>query len=222
MVGMSAVMKLSSAVLTVALGVAAAGGGFVASAAPPRGMTIGPDSVGPAGKRGDRAVKVDEAPKPPTLDDLFRRLKNARSAGVANRLASDIQMRWLQSGSDTVDLLMQRAMAAIAAKDVALAQDLLDSIVALKPDYAEAWNQRAVLAFGKRDFDAAIEDVDVVLRLEPRHFGALVGLGTILGEYGHKARALEAYRRALALHPFLKDVPKKIDELAVEVEGRKS
>lgn len=220
-------MKLSCLVLTALLGFAAVGGGFVvpASAAPPRGFGLGPGNVigddKPAGK-GDKAPKAAEAPKPPTLDDLYRRLKNARSPGVANRLASDIQVRWLQSGSDTVDLLMQRALAAIAAKDAPLAQDLLDSIIALKPDYAEAWNQRAVLHFGQRDFDAAIEDVDVVLRLEPRHYGALVGLATILGEYGFKARSLEAYRRAIAIHPFLKDVPKKIDELAVEVEGRKS
>lgn len=203
--------------LAVALGVVAGGGLVVsaplpAGAAPPRGAAIG-------AKAQDKA---DEKPQPPSMDDLFRRLKNARSAGVANRVAGEIQARWLASGSDTVDLLMQRAMAAVAAKDVGLALDLLDSIVALKPDYAEAWNQRAVLHFGQRDFDAAIEDVDVVLRLEPRHFGALVGLATMLGEYGYKARALDVYRRALAIHPFLKDLPKKIDELSVEVEGRKS
>lgn len=216
---MRRVSRPSIVLLSAALGVIAASGGFVvsSSAAPPRGLTIGPNA-------GDKATKAEEKPQPPppSADDLYRRLKNARSAGVANRVAAEIQMRWLQSGSDTVDLLMQRAMAAIAAKDVALAQDLLDSVITLKPDYAEAWNQRAVLHFGQREFDAAIEDVDVVLRLEPRHYGALVGLATILGEYGYKERALDAYRRALALHPFLKDVAKKIDELAIEVEGRKS
>lgn len=218
---MRLVMKPSLLFRAAALGLCVLGGGFVvsASAAPPRGVTIGPNAGGDKPRDG---AKAEERPQPPSLDDLYRRLKNARSEGVANRVAGEIQTRWLRSGSDTVDLLMQRALAAIAAKDVALAQDLLDSIITLKPDYAEAWNQRAVLHFGQRKFDAAIEDVDVVLRLEPRHYGALVGLATILGEYGHKARALEAYRRAIALHPFLKDVTKKIDELAIEVEGRKS
>jgi tetratricopeptide (TPR) repeat protein len=185
-----------------------------AYAAPPRG------SFG----AGAKSAKGDDArpQPPPSLDDLYRRLKNARSPGVANRLAGEIQARWLRSGSDTVDLLMQRALAAIAAKDTGLALDLLDAVLTQKPDYAEAWHQRAVAHFARRDFDAAIEDVDAALRLEPRHYGALVGLATMLGEYGYSARALDAYRRALAIHPFLKDVAKKIEDLSVEVEGRKA
>lgn len=214
---MRSVLKPSSLILIAVLGLCAERGDVAMSAraAPPRGVPVGPNSG------ADPAAKA-EAPTPPTLDDLYRRLRNARSAGVANRLANEIQARWLRSGSDTVDLLMQRALAAIAMKDTALAFDLLDSIIVVKPDFAEAWNQRAALHFGQRRFDAAMEDVDVALRLEPRHYGALVGMATILGEYGFKARALDAYRRALVLHPFLKDVGKKIDDLAIEVEGRKS
>jgi tetratricopeptide (TPR) repeat protein len=173
---------------------------------------------------GGRATGEAQAARrePVTLDELFARLSRARTAPVATRIAAEIQARWLLSGSDTTDLLMQRAIVAMEAKDLPLALDLLDAIIQLKPDYAEAWNQRAIVHFARKELDAALQDVDVTLRLEPRHYGALVGLATMLSEYGYKDRALAAYRRALNIHPFLDGVAKRIDDLAVEVEGRKT
>ena len=127
---------------------------------------------------------------------------------------------WLASGSDTADLLMSRVKTAAEAKEVDLAIELLDKIIAIKPDYVEAWNRRATLYFTKKDYGRSIADCAQVLAREPRHFGAMVGLGTILQEIGEDRRALEFYRRALAIHPRLQKVPDLIKSLVEKVEGR--
>jgi hypothetical protein len=155
-----------------------------------------------------------------TLEQLFERLKTAKRPEAGQRIAREIEGRWLQSGSDTVDLLMARALAAIKANDTALALDLLDAIVTLKPDYAEGWNKRATVHFVRKDIGRSVADIEAVLRLEPRHYGALYGLATLMKELGDKKRALAAYRQALALNPFLSEVEKQVKDLSLEVDGR--
>jgi tetratricopeptide (TPR) repeat protein len=110
--------------------------------------------------------------------------------------------------------------AATEAKEIDLAIELLDRIIAIKPDYVEAWNRRATLYFTKKEYGRSIADVAQVLAREPRHFGALAGLGTILQEIGDDRRALEVYRRALAVHPHLQKIPELIKTLTEKVEGR--
>jgi tetratricopeptide (TPR) repeat protein len=97
---------------------------------------------------------------------------------------------------------------------------LLDAIIALKPDYVEAWNRRATLRFAQKDFGAAILDLRQVLAREPRHFGALVGLGLIMQELGEDKLALEAFRHAVEVYPQLPRIPDAIKELSEKVEGR--
>ncbi len=108
---------------------------------------------------------------------------------------------WLESGSDTVDLLMERTLKAMDEKNYSLALDFLDRIVTLEPDYVEGWNKRATVFYLTDDYGKSVSDIERVLSIEPRHFGALAGLGTILRELGDDKRALEAYRQALALDP---------------------
>lgn len=154
------------------------------------------------------------------LDFLFGALKAAPDADSAKIVETRIQAMLLASGSDTADLLMSRAKAAAEAKEVALAITLLDAIVQIKPDYTEAWNRRATLHFMQKDFGAAILDLRQVLAREPRHFGALVGLGLIMRELGEDRRALEVFRRAVAVHPHLPRIPELIQELMTKVDGR--
>lgn len=154
------------------------------------------------------------------LDFLFGALKAAPDAETAKIVEDRIQALLLASGSDTADLLMSRVKAAADAKDTPLALRLLDAIVEIKPDYIEAWNRRATLHFLDKDFGAAIADLRQVLAREPRHFGALVGLGLIMRELGEDKRALEVFRRALEIHPHLERVPELVKELSEKVEGR--
>ncbi|MDJ1158302.1 tetratricopeptide repeat protein [Chelatococcus sp. SYSU_G07232] len=178
-----------------------------------------------AATQGD-PPRASEA-KPPTaeraraaLDKLFERLAAARDAEEAAGIAKLIERRWLQSGSDTADLLMSRALAALAGNDQPLAVELLDRTIALQPDWAEAWHKRATLFFMMGDTEQAIADVRQTLAHEPRHFTAWAGLGVLFERADDKRRALEAYRRALALHPYLGDVRSAIDRLTRDVGGR--
>src|SRR5215470_2643733 len=145
----------------------------------------------------------DKLPKAPTgdrarnIDFLFDALKAAPDPEIAKQVENRIWAIWLASGSDTADLLMSRVKAAIEAKDTRLAIQLLDSIIEIKPDYVEAWNRRATLFFAMKDYGRAMADIHEVLNREPRHFGALAGLGMILEEVGEDKQALDAYRKAL-------------------------
>jgi tetratricopeptide (TPR) repeat protein len=168
----------------------------------------------------------DKLPKPPkgdrarNIDFLFEALKAAPDEDIAKQVESRIWAIWLASGSDTTDLLMNRVKAAIEAKDTALAVQLLDSIIEIKPDYIEAWNRRATLFFSMKDYGRAMTDIREVLNREPRHFGALAGLGMILEELGDDKQALEAFRKALAVNPHMKKIPDMVKTLTEKVEGR--
>ena len=154
------------------------------------------------------------------LDTLFEALKIAPDNESARAIEQRIWAMWIASGSDTCNLLMGRVKAATEQKDLDLAIKLLDAVIELKPTYTEAWNRRATIYFLQKDFGHALSDIREVLVREPRHFGALSGLGLILQELGDEKHALEAYRRALAIDPHLENVEEAIKNLREKVEGR--
>jgi tetratricopeptide (TPR) repeat protein len=154
------------------------------------------------------------------LEELFQRLEKSGDEEEAKGIAGAIERVWLRSGSDTSDLLMGRAVSAFQTKDYALAIELLDKVVVLDPDWSEAWNKRATAKYFAEDFSGAMADIGIVLKLEPRHFGALAGMGFILQKSGFERRALEVFRKALAVYPQLTEVKKQVDQLAIEIEGR--
>src|SRR4051812_14806822 len=152
--------------------------------AEPGGWADPPDKL-PRASRGDRTKN---------LDFLFEALKVAPDADSAKLVEGRIWALWLASGSDTADLLMTRAKTAADEKDANLAARLLDSVIELKPDYIEAWNRRATLHLKNKDYGSSLADIRQVLAREPRHFGALTGLGVIMQELGEDKLALEAFR----------------------------
>jgi Flp pilus assembly protein TadD len=115
---------------------------------------------------------------------------------------------------------MGRAKTAADNKDFDLAIRLLNAIIDIRPDFTEAWNRRATVYYTKKDFGRALADIHEVLAREPRHFGALSGLGIILQELGDEKHALDAFRRALAIHPHLERVPDLVKSLGEKIEGR--
>ena len=154
------------------------------------------------------------------LDTLFAALKIAPDEASSQAIEQRIWAVWMISGSDTCNLLMSRVKQATDAKDYDLALKLLDAVVEIKPDYVEGWNQRATIYYLKDDYAHAIADIGQVLAREPRHFGALSGLGVILQEIGDDKDALKAYRDALKIDPHLENIPDVVKELSVKVEGR--
>jgi tetratricopeptide (TPR) repeat protein len=162
----------------------------------------------------------DKPRRPSTLDDLFARLAAAGDETEAKGIAGLIERRFERSGSPTADLLMARSGEALSAKDAALAVELLDRVTRLKPDWAEAWSRRAAAFYMLDDTAGALADIRQALSHEPRHFDSWAALGHVEMAGGNKKRALEAYRRALALHPFMPGLRDIVDKLAPEIEGR--
>jgi len=154
------------------------------------------------------------------LDFLFGALKAAPDETSAKAIEQRIWAQWLISKSDTTNLLMTRVKKAVEAKDLDLAMRLLDAIVELHPDYVEGWNRRATLHFMRKEFGHSLADIGRVLALEPRHFGALTGLGLIMQELGDEKRALDAFQKALEVHPHLERVPGYVKSLSGKVQGR--
>ena len=187
---------------------------LVASAQPlaaESGRMIEPPSNLPRAQRGDKTQN---------LDRLFEALKVAPDDESAKYIENRIWAIWLASGSDTANLLMGRVKTAMEAKDFELAIRLLNAIIDMRPNFIEAWNRRATLYYMKKDFTRAIGDIREVLAREPRHFGALAGLGIILQEFGDDKRALDAVRRALAIHPHIERVPDMVKRLSDKIDGR--
>ena len=154
------------------------------------------------------------------LDFLFGALKAAPDEASAKHVEARIWALWMQTPSDTAALLMARSKAAMDAQQLDVALKLLDAVIKMRPDYAEAWNRRATVYYLKNDYGHSLADIEQVLVREPRHFGALAGLGMIMQDIGDEKRALDAFRAALAVNPYLEKVPELVKTLSEKVEGR--
>jgi tetratricopeptide (TPR) repeat protein len=154
------------------------------------------------------------------LDFLFGALKAAPDQASAKHVEGRIWALWTQTPSDTTMLLMTRAKTAIEKKQPDVALKLLDKVVKLKPDYVEGWNRRATIYYLQNEYAKSMSDIREVLVREPRHFGALAGLGMIMQELGDDKRALDAFKKALEINPYLEKLPDMVKTLTEKVEGR--
>jgi tetratricopeptide (TPR) repeat protein len=152
------------------------------------------------------------------LDRLFAQLRQADDKDMAAVLENAIQAMWLRSGSPTADVLMKQAGEATEAKSYGPALAILDTVVELYPDFAEGWNRRATVHFLRGDYTSSLSDIEQVLALEPRHYGALSGLGAIEKERGNGRAALRALRRAKMINPNLDSIDDRIRELEQEYD----
>jgi tetratricopeptide (TPR) repeat protein len=177
----------------------------------------------------DNKKKLPEAPaklpkvsadRTKGLDFLFGALKAAPDEISARHVEARIWATWLQTPSDTAALLMSRAKAAMEAQKMDVALKVLDALIRLKPDYTEAWNRRATIYYFKNDYVQSLRDFEQVLSREPRHFAALASIAMIMQELGDDKRALDAYRKALAINPYLEKAPEAVKSLTEKVEGR--
>ena len=154
-----------------------------------------------------------------TLDELFAKLPEHAESRAGRTIEAEILKRFNKSGSDTADLLMAWSAQAIDAKNYAQALDILDQVVILRPNFAEAWNRRATVHYLQDDYASSLADIRNALALEPRHFGALSGLGLILEETGKKDQAAAVFRKALEINPRLQTVKKSLESLEKEIQG---
>jgi tetratricopeptide (TPR) repeat protein len=164
------------------------------------------------------AAAVRAGQDDPRLAALFDKLKNGTDE-EAHATEQEIWQIWVAHKNPEIARLMQHGMAALNEDDAQEALDTFGQVVRADKDFAEGWNKRATVEFVLGDFDASVADIERTLALEPRHFGALSGLGQIYLILNKKAAALKALNAALAVDPHLAGVREKADELKKELQG---
>jgi tetratricopeptide (TPR) repeat protein len=153
-------------------------------------------------------------------DEMFEALRRAPEGPTAEQLEADVSAALRESGSATADILLERAMVAQTMQDFDLSREFLDRAIAVEPDFAEAWFQRAMLFIVDEAYDQAILDLNEALTHEPRHFNAWLMLGNVFEQLGQNREAVEAYREVLAIHPNHERARAQVRRLEPLVFGR--
>lgn len=156
----------------------------------------------------------------PRLPMLFQILAGTSDPLEASQATMLIWSLWIESGDDSIDRLVEEGQDAAAAGDLDRAIAIFDDVVEKRPDFSEGWNRRATYLYLARHFERSAADVERVLALEPRHFGALSGLGLIRLEQGDQRGALEAFERALVVNPHLPAARLHVDQLRRALGGK--
>ncbi len=153
------------------------------------------------------------------LNDLFQQLQSATEEEALG-ITDNIWMEWSKSGSPALDLLLKRGRDAMNAGLPQIAVGHLTALIDQAPDFAEAYNARATAYFQTGDLGPSVADIARTLTLNPRHFGALAGLGMIFEQLDEPEQALEAYKAALAINPHMSDVKDAVARLETTVGGQ--
>ncbi|MFT4320627.1 tetratricopeptide repeat protein [Bartonella bacilliformis] len=161
-------------------------------------------------------TQTTEQRKEAEIARLLKELKHCANAQEAQKLSKQVQRLWLQSGSETIDLLMQWAENGINSDHYGLALDYLDTIIALNPTYAEAWVRRAWVHIQMSDFKLAMFDLSHALKLEPRNYIAYFELGLTMEATDRTELAIKAYKMALHYYPQMQKLQKRIGLLLDE------
>ncbi len=165
------------------------------------------------------AAATTEAATGNRLDALFGQLKRERNEKAAERIASRISEEWNHSGSASIDLMMTWSQTAMEGKKFDVALDFLDQVVTMEPTYAEGWNRRATVHFMMQNYAKSMADISHTLQLEPRHFGALSGMGQIMKNTGRDELALQAWQRVLDIYPMMRSAQDEVATLSEELAG---
>ena len=171
------------------------------------------------------------------INGLRRLLKRgtAKDAGLVYPLLSDTEpavrqaalatvwQLWGRSGDAAIDKLYREGLNLMQSGDTPKAIEVFGSIIAKRPEFAEAWNKRATIYYMSGEYDLSLRDCEEVLKRVPQHFGALVGYAQMLSERSQPERALELMERASQVNPYLANADLMMRALRVQIEtNRKS
>jgi predicted Zn-dependent protease len=160
----------------------------------------------------DKRAPALNAPR--RLDALFRELAKGAPSRAPEDIEDLIWSVWISHPDPDAEGTMVAAVEAMAAGALDLAKPLLDRLTEEFPDWAEAWNKRATLAFIEKNDEEALAFIERTLALEPRHFGAVAGYAQICLRHGRMREARAAFQIALGINPHLDGLREMIQELA--------
>jgi tetratricopeptide (TPR) repeat protein len=171
---------------------------------------------------GPNPEQTAASPVPKTQAMLLDALKRERDPEKARNIANQLLSNWNDSGSATVNLMMQWANSSMNEKKNGAALDFLDQVTLLQPDYPEGWNRRATLHFTMGDARKSMADINQVLLREPRYFPAIAGMATIFTQAGEDALALKAWERFLSVYPAERDAQENVTKLSEKLAGSRT
>ena len=155
----------------------------------------------------------------PRLDGMFERLQHTPDPAEAHALEQRIWRVWLESDDAAVNRLMQQGVLALQGQRYATALQAFDRMVEEAPEFAEGWNKRATVHYLMGNWRASVQDIQRTLALEPRHFGALFGLGLIYDALDEPEAALRSFEATLALNPHSESTRQMIEQLRRQLRG---
>ena len=135
------------------------------------------------------------------IDRLLQNLKDPDENIRAEATAELWHIWFEQKGAFGLELL-KRAQLLLEAEEITQAEEILTKTINTQPDFAEAWNRRAVLYYTQGQFDKSKDDCEQVVKLNPVHFGAWHGLGLCHAALGDYQAAIAAFRKALEIQPY--------------------
>ena len=155
------------------------------------------------------------------LTNLFDRLRVTKDQVEARKIEGTIWEIWTESENADVNRAMLSGIASMHAGQLRSALNKFNEVIELAPDFAEGWNKRATIYYMMKKFDRSINDIAQTLKLEPRHFGALSGLGLINQAIGRTKGAIKAFEHALDINPHLSGLKAKVRKMKKKLFGRK-
>ena len=137
----------------------------------------------------------------PRLPGLLAALAEASDPEQALPIEGAIWGIWLDGGDRALNELMARGVEAMGANRLRDAAERFTELILAAPEFAEAWNKRATVYYLMDRYEDSVRDIKRTLALEPRHFGAISGMGLIFLERGDEEGALGAFEKVLEIHP---------------------
>ena len=137
-----------------------------------------------------------------TLDTLFVELEKAPSLAEAQRVERIIWAKWHWHKIPRLSQKLRLGTTYLQEKNFKKALYIFNNIIKEAPAFSEAYNKRATTYFLMKKYEKSLMDIKATLTLEPRHFGALSGMGLIFMNRGDFQRALLAFTAVLKIYPF--------------------
>ena len=168
---------------------------------------------------GSPGVAADQ--RDPRLPELFAALAGAPGPAQALPIEGAIWKIWLEGGDPALDTVMARGIAAMTANRLRDAAERFTELILAAPEFAEAWNKRATVYYLMERYEDSVRDIERTLALEPRHFGAISGMGLIFLGRGDEEGALGAFEKVLEIHPHAPGARFHAERLRKRLEGRR-
>lgn len=143
------------------------------------------------------------------LPNLFDKLYFSVTNQEINIITKKIWDIWHETNDIKIEADFYRGIESMRTRDLIMSINFFSKVIEKKPDFAEGWNKRATVYFMMGEFDKSMFDINQTLQLEPRHFGALDGMGLIFMHLQQYSKAIKIYDQMLKIFPNNKSIVDK-------------